>query len=314
MLTFSVSAKQNNNQRTGDHRADNSYHTQPPKSIEGFETEIYKTVGDIGLPIHIIYPKGHRNSQGLPAAVFFFGGGWRVGTPSQFEHQCRYLASRGMVAMTVEYRVFSRHGVGPVSCVRDAKSAIRWVRQNSKRLGIDPERILVGGGSAGGHLAASVATVREFDEETEDQTISSAPSALALFNPALVLARVEGEELTDTYTSMLASIEERMGVPPQNLSPYHCLSDQLPPTIIFHGRADKTVPLVTAQLFARKATAMGARCQLVAFEDQPHGFFNYGRADNKMFGATVSEMDRFLVSLGYIEGKDSVDIYLSLVN
>ena len=187
-LILPVSANENNtdqdNQRTA---------KLPPIYIDGFQTEIYKTVGEVELPIHIISPAGHQTSDKRPAAVFFFGGGWRSGTPTQFEYQCRYLATRGMVAMTVEYRVSSRHGVKAISCARDAKSAIRWVRQNAERLGVDPNRIVAGGGSAGGHLAGSVGTIRAFDEENEDHTVSSIPDALALYNPALVLANIEGQ-------------------------------------------------------------------------------------------------------------------------
>ena len=301
--TLPVSAQQNNNQRA---------RNQPPKSIDGFQTEIYKTVGDIELPIHIITPAGHRKNDKRPTAVFFFGGGWRGGTPSQFEHQCRYLATRGMAAMTVEYRVAGRHGVKAVSCVRDAKSAIRWVRQNAERLGIDPDRIVAGGGSAGGHLAGAIGTVRAFDEDNEDHTVSSIPNALALFNPVLVLAQVEGEEKIEA--ERLRLLEERIGVPSQNLSPYHHLSRDLPPTIIFHGRADTTVPFRSVELFTEKAKALGNRCELVAFDDQPHGFFNYGRDGNDMFEATVKAMDRFLVSLDYIQGVDTVNAYLASTN
>lgn len=122
--------------------------------FDGVRKEIYKTVGEVKLPIYIFAPPDHKPTDRRPAIIFFFGGGWTSGTPRQFEPQCRYLASRGMVAMTADYRVFSRHGTLAVKCVEDAKSAIRWVRANASRLGVDPKRIAAGGGSAGGHIAA----------------------------------------------------------------------------------------------------------------------------------------------------------------
>ena len=125
-----------------------------PKSLPGSRAEIYKRIGDVELPVHIFAPANHRPGDRSPAIVFFFGGGWQSGSPAQFQHHCEYLASRGMVAMTAEYRVLSRHGVKAVECFRDAKSALRWVRGNAERLGIDPARVAAGGGSAGGHLAA----------------------------------------------------------------------------------------------------------------------------------------------------------------
>ena len=119
-----------------------------------------------------------------PAAVFFYGGAWNRGTVTQFEQQAKYLASRGMVTFVADYRVKSRQKVAPDACVADAKSAVRWVRTHAERLGIDPERIAAGGGSAGGHIAAAAGMCDGLDDTAEaDSTISSKPNALLLFNP-----------------------------------------------------------------------------------------------------------------------------------
>lgn len=279
-----------------------------PQSFPGATTEIYKTVGDVKLPIHIFKPEGHSADDQSPAIVFYFGGGWRSGSPQQFIHHCEYLASRSMVAMTVEYRVANRHGVKAVSCLADAKSAFRWVRQNAQRLGIDPDRIAAGGGSAGGHLAGALATISAYDEPDEDVSISSAPNALALFNPALTLAPVEGEE-TPSQRQMDA-LNQRMGVPLESFSPYHNLSTDLPPTIIFHGTADPTVPYRSVELFTKKAQSLGNDCTLVGYEGQKHGFFNYKEGGGPMFVATLTETDKFLTSLGYLTGKPQVESFL----
>jgi len=278
-----------------------------PKSLPGSRAEIYKKVGEVELPIHIFEPANHKPGDQRPAIVFFFGGGWQSGSPSQFQHQCEYLAARGMVAMSAEYRVLSRHGVKAVSCFRDAKSALRWVRQNAARLGVDPNRIAAGGGSAGGHLAGALGTIQEFDEPGEDLAISAVPNALVLFNPGLVLAPVEGR--TENNGDKLASLAERLGVDPKRLSPYHHVRAGLPPSIIFHGQADTTVPYFTSALFAEKMKEQGNRCELVGYPGQTHGFFNYGRADNQYFRDTVKKMDAFLVSLGYLKGTDQVDAF-----
>ena len=68
--------------------------------LPGSRAEVYKTIGDVKLKIYIYEPKGHKAGAKRPAIVFFFGGGWRGGTPKQFLEHCRYLASKGMVAMT----------------------------------------------------------------------------------------------------------------------------------------------------------------------------------------------------------------------
>lgn len=275
----------------------------PPK-MEGAKVEVYKTVGDVKLKIYVFSPKGHRAGDSRPAAVFFFGGGWRAGTPRQFYHQCKYLASRGMVAMAADYRVASRHKIKAVACVADAKSAVRWIRKNAKRLGVDPSRIVAGGGSAGGHIAACTGTISRFDESSEDAKISSVPNALVLFNPALALAPYK-EDLPFPK-SRLAGIQARMGVEPEALSPVHHVKKGTPPTLILHGKGDTTVPFKTAQWFADAMKKSGARCKLVGYEGQPHGFFNYGRDGNGNYVKTVREMDLFLIELGYLKGKPTI--------
>lgn len=275
-----------------------------PKTLPGAVTEIYKTVGDVELPIHIYYPEDHKPNDNRPAIVFFFGGGWRSGSPAQFQNQCAYLASRGMVSMTAEYRVSSRHRVKAVSCIMDAKSAIRWARQNANRLGIDPNRLASGGGSAGGHLAGATGTIAKYDDPQDDTSISAVPNALCLFNPALVMAPVEGQP--PIPEKRLADLKQRIGVPLESFSPYHNVASGQPPAIIFHGTADKTVSHQSVELFAQKSQSKGNRCELVSYEGQGHGFFNYKPENTDMFVATVAEMDQFLVSLGYLKGKPSI--------
>jgi acetyl esterase/lipase len=282
---------------------------EAPGTLPGSRAEIYKTIGEVKLPIHIFEPENHKTGDKRAAIVFFFGGGWNNGSPGQFEKQCAYLASRGMVAMTVEYRVKSRHDVKAVSCFRDAKSAIRWVRKNARRLGVDPDRVVAGGGSAGGHLAGALGTISAFDEPTEDTSICTVPDALVLFNPGLILAPVEGYEVGNP--EKLAGMENRLGVPPRELSPYHNLSSNLPPTIIFHGKADTTVPYNTAERFTEQAKKKGNSVELVGYEGQGHGFFNYKETRKKPFIDTVKKMDAFLVSLGYLQGPDSVDAFFA---
>jgi len=269
-----------------------------PPDLPGAKVEAYKTVGDAKLNLYIFEPAGHKPSDKTPAIVFFFGGGWTGGSPQQFEQQCKHLAERGMVAITADYRVASRNQVKAVSCVADAKSAIRYVRQNAAKLGVDPNRIAAGGGSAGGHIAACTGVLTGFDESTEDAKISSVPNALALFNPAVVLAPVDGLRQLDA--AKVSSLADRMGTDPQKLSPYHNMHKGVPPTIIFHGQADTTVPYQTVELFTKAMQAAGNQCQLVGYEGQTHGFFNHGRNDNEHYQKTLDELDKFLVGLGYL--------------
>jgi acetyl esterase len=281
--------------------------TYPPVMPEA-RAETYKTIGQTNLQLYIFAPKDHATTNRRPAIVFFFGGGWTSGSPQQFEKQCQYFASRGMVAITADYRVASRQGAKPAQCVADAKSAIRWVRKNAARLGVDPNRVVAAGGSAGGHLAGCIAVVPDLDEPGEDTSISGVPNAAVLFNPALVLAPLDGQDFGRLSSRLTA---ERMGIEPQKISPVHHVKAGAPAIIIFHGKADTTVPFATAEAFAAKMKAAGNRCELVGFEDQAHGFFNYGRGDNQFFAQTLKQADQFLASLGYLTGPPQVDKFLN---
>jgi acetyl esterase len=279
----------------------------PPVMPEA-RAETYKTIDGTKLQLYIFTPKDRASTNRRPAIVFFFGGGWTSGSPQQFEKQCEYFASRGLVAITADYRVASRQHAKPVQCVADAKSAIRWVRKNAARLGVDPNRIAAAGGSAGGHLAGCIAVVPGLDEPGEDPSVSGVPNAAVLFNPALLLAPLEGKDFGRLVSRLTP---ERLGVEPEAISPAHHAHSNAPPIIIFHGKADTTVPFSTSEVFAAKMKAAGNRCELVGFDGEGHGFFNYGRGgDNKFFAQTLKQADEFLTSLGYLSGPPQVEKFL----
>ena len=276
----------------------------PPQLVEG-KSYVYKSVGETNLRIWAFSPKDHKPSDRRPAVVFFFGGGWQNGSPKQFEQHCRYLASRGIVALTADYRVASRQSVKAVDCVRDAKTAIRWSRSNAEKLGIDPNRIAAGGGSAGGHLAACTAILGDFDESSEDLSISSKPNALVLYNPAVALDTFEGSPtLSDERVALL---RDRMGVEPRALSPAHHVRAGTPPSIVFFGTDDDL--LLGAKFMEKQMQKVHCRFELVTYEGERHGFFNFGRGDNSKFRDTLTRTDQFLESLGWIAGKPAVESF-----
>lgn len=279
-----------------------------PPEMQGSRVEVYRQVGDVKLNAWVFEPMGHKASDRRAAVVFFFGGGWRGGSPGQFLPQCLHLAKRGMVAISADYRVKNRHGVRPQGCLADAKAAIRWMRANASRLGIDPKRIVASGGSAGGHLAAAVGLVPGF-EDGEHLKVSSVPNAMVLYNPGVVLAALEGHPEV-VPAEKLDSYNERTGGLAPKISPYHFIRADLPPSIIFHGTEDEAVPFATASLFAKTMTAAGNRCELKAYKGQPHGFFNPGRGEGeprkeatRNYYKTLGELDAFLISLGYLPPK-----------
>lgn len=266
--------------------------------VEGFRPDrevVYKTVGDVQLKLYLFTHPEHSPTDKRAAIVFFFGGGWNSGSPTQFYPHCEYLASRGMVALSADYRVFSRHKTSPRECVKDGKSAIRWIRQHAGELGIDPDRIAAAGGSAGGHVAAATGTVTAFNEEKEDLTVSSLPNALVLFNPVL-----------DTGPGTQA--HKRVTEYWQDISPMHNINGNTPATIIFLGTKDEVVPLESAEAFKTKMAEKGIRCDLEIYEGQKHGFFNFKNKEN--YTDTVKKMDRFLSSLGYLESLPAAETAL----
>jgi acetyl esterase/lipase len=265
-----------------------------PDTIQPDDVVIFKTIGEVDLKLHVFNPPGHGVATPRPAIVFFFGGGWQGGSPTQFYPHCAYFASRGMVAMAAEYRTHSQHGTSPYECVADAKSALRWIRQNAAALGIEANRVAAGGGSAGGHLAAAAALVTSFDDPADDLTASCRPAALVLFNPAF-----------DNGPGGCG--HPRVADRWQEFSPAHNIAPGAPPTIVFLGSQDTAIPVATAENYKQKMAVVYARCDVWIYEGQAHGFFNYRDGDNPYYHATVLEADRFLAGLGYIEGVATVE-------
>lgn len=262
-------------------------HDRAPRTV------VYKTVGDVELLLHVFEPLDHRAGDRRAAIVFFFGGGWFVGEPEQFFPHCAYLASRGMVAMSAEYRLRDVHGATPFDSVADARSAMRWVRGHAAELGVDSGRIAAGGGSAGGHLAAAAAHLRAFDDPTDDVGVSCRPDALVLFNP--VIDNGPGEYGHER-------VEDRW----REFSPAHNIRKGAPPTVVFQGTTDRIVGPAVAVRYAERMAEVGSRHELWLYEGKGHGFFRPDQGDGLAFGDAIREMDRFLRSLAFVRGEPTL--------
>jgi len=260
-------------------------------SFDGAKVETYKVASGDEMKLYIFNPKEHQPTKDKRAGiVFFFGGGWNGGTPAQFEQHCRYLASRGMVAITADYRVKSRQSTTPKECVADGKSAVRYIRSNAKRLGVDPNRIAAGGGSAGGQVAAAAGIVDGFDDAKDELSVSSKANALVLFNPVY-------DNGPDGWG------HSRVKDYWQKFSPAHNITKDDPPAVVFLGTKDSLIPVKTAETFRSKMRELGIKSDLHLYEGQPHGFFNEGKGGTEIFLDTLDKMDRFLVEHGYLEGQ-----------
>ena len=250
--------------------------------------QVYKKVDATELKLHFYYPEEANINDPLPAIIFFHGGGWVSGRITQFEPHARHFASKGMVAILAEYRIRSRYGTTPFDAVADAKSAIRFLRENADELGIDPDQIVGSGGSAGGHIAAAAAMVPGLDDPADNHAVSAVPNALVLFNPVY-------DNGPKGYGY------ERIGDRYPEISPMHNIKPGNPPTVVFLGTNDRLIPVATAKEYRDKMEKAGNVCELFLYEGKGHGFFNYHHTES--YQETLAEAERFLISLGYIESE-----------
>jgi len=256
------------------------------------QARVYKKVGDRELHLFVVNPEDWKSADRGPALVFFHGGGWVGGVPSQFNDQAAYLTRRGMVCIQVEYRLVKDVPGAPTNCVHDARSAMRWVRAHAGELGIDPARIGAGGGSAGGHLAAFVGLVDGLDDPQDDLKISPKANALVLFNPVFDNGPDGGWGTS------------RVGARYLEFSPAHNITPDDPPAIVFLGRNDALIGVPVVERFQSNMTKAGVRCETRFYEGQPHGFFN----KDPWKTITLAEADKFLASLGWLKGEPTLQV------
>ena len=251
----------------------------------------YKKTEQTSLGMRARYPEGHKVTDKRPAIIFFHGGGWVCGKPNLFTAQCRAYTMRGYVTFTASYRLINKDDTTVYECVQDAKSAVRWLRINAGRLGVDPDRIIVGGGSAGAHIAACTAIIEGFEEKGEDTTISSKANALLLYSPVL-----------DTSETGYGADKMTRGKK-TDLSPLHHVRPGICPTIVFYGTDDTVAKSESMVAFGKKMKEAGNNCMMVPFEGRKHKFFNPPGliARNKIedFDLCVEKGVEFLTSSGF---------------
>jgi acetyl esterase/lipase len=242
--------------------------------------EVYKSIDGKELDLHVFYRGSVKPAHPTPAIVMFHGGGFSKGDPSHFHYLCDYLASRGMVAISVRYRLNNDN----IQCLRDAKSAMRHVYKHAARFGIDPEKVAAGGGSAGGCLAAALSTSKLINEPTDDLSISPEPKALVLLNPI--------------YAS-----KGNLGAPRQeqdDFTPMNNIHSGMAPALVLFGDEDSFVDVPTMKKFQQMMSDAGVRSELKIYPGAKHAFFTKTK---EHVVNTLVEIDRFLESLGFLIGE-----------
>jgi acetyl esterase/lipase len=255
---------------------------------ESIKTFTYTKTKEAALHIAVHYPPGWKDTDKRPGIVFFFGGGWENGTINAFTPQATYFAARGMVTARADYRIKSRHGVTPKECVEDARAAMRWFRQNAAMLGVDPDKIVASGGSAGGHIAACTTLMPA--SEGKDEKPSCKANALVLYNPVLHF----GPQLLKKIDN-----NEALG---KAISPILYLTKGSPPTLLIFGTDDFLYK--QGEDFMLLSKKLGHRAEMFTAEKQPHGFF----WKKPWLEKTTQRADEFLASLGYLKAEPKVKL------
>lgn len=227
--------------------------------------EVYKTIDSFTLQVDIFYSSPSAQKRNKTAIVFFHGGGWAYGSPSEFFTTCERYARMGMVTFSVDYRLANENGevphptISPIECLMDAKSAVRWVRENAAKFGIDPNKIVVSGQSAGGQLALATAMIDEHNEKSDNAKISCRPDALMLFSATVNTLEAWCDRLLANRRIKIWSI-----------SPTHHMREGLPPMIHFHGTDDEMVPFWTIQFFENEMKKKGNYFELHVYKGRKH--------------------------------------------
>ena len=262
-------------------------------SADAQQKIFYKQIDDTKLYMEIYNPESMDSAKKYPVIVFYFGGGWSSGSTSQFEPHAKYFTQRGMVCVLVDYRVKDRQQTTPFESLKDAKSSIRFLRENANKFHIDTSKIVAAGGSAGGHLAAATALINDYNEISDNKSTSCIPNALVLYNPVI-------DNGPGGYGY------NKIGEAYKNFSPLHNIREGMPPAIIFLGTNDQIIPVETAKYFQKAMEKVKSQCVLKLYEGQGHGFFNYKNLEN--YKKTVFETDAFLQSIGYLKENPVVEI------
>jgi acetyl esterase len=267
----------------------------------------YKRVDNKDLHLYVLKPEDWKLGDKRPALVFFHGGGWEIGKgrPTQFNNQCKYFVTRGLVCIQVEYRLIQNNKLQvPIVCCQDAKSSMRYVRSHAAELGVDPDRIASFGSSAGGHLAAFVGMVEGTDDPQDDLKVSCKPAAMILYCPALLIknpiessANVNNPAKQKKFALLSEGIIEQY----KKISPFMSISSDDPPGLIQVGDQDGLLPPDDLKLVLDTCQKAGIRMESVVYPGEGHSFFSVNDSLDRFLETTVAS-DKFLASLGWVQG------------
>ncbi|WP_243349977.1 alpha/beta hydrolase fold domain-containing protein [Parabacteroides sp. FAFU027] len=257
-----------------------------PPASQTYRPELvsYKQVKRGNLYLHVFKPVSSKKGIKHPCIIYFFGGGWATGSPLQFYRECAYYASKGMVAITADYRISSVDQTTPFESVEDARDAIRYIRDHSMQLNLDANKIVAAGASAGGHLAAVTGIL----SNSIDNKSSYKPNLLVLYYPVI-------DNSPDGFGTK--ELKKRY----QEISPLHNIDNYVPPTLFILGTKDPLISVSTAETFKSKLKECGVACDLILYKGAGHPIFSYTKPLTSDFYKIRIDTDNFLKKQGYLK-------------
>jgi acetyl esterase/lipase len=260
--------------------------TRGPLSIE--KDIVFGKGGDIDLRLDIYRPPA--GTQNGMATIHMHGGGFTGGSKNTLSERVPPYARRGYVSLAVQYRLTGQ-AKWPAQ-IEDVKAAIRWARANAKSLGIDAGKIAVVGHSAGGHLAlfaAATANRPEFEGKGGTPGVGTEVVACCAYYPATeVRPRADGT----VHALMPAGSDEAAH---RGASPLTYIATGFPPTVIFHGTADTTIPLDSSERLFKQLRDARVPAELHAIEGVPHVFDSNKEYAEMAAGLADFFMDRHII-------------------
>ncbi|HSH96284.1 MAG TPA: alpha/beta hydrolase [Roseimicrobium sp.] len=222
--------------------------------------------------LNLAQPKDGKGP--FPAVLCIHGGGFRAGNREGYNKLCLKLAQNGYVAVTIEYRLAPKFQFP--AAVYDCKAAVRWLRLNAEKYHIDPSRIGVTGGSAGGHLAQFLGVTQgvvQFEGDSNPGASSDVSCVVNYYGPS---------DFTQSYGKSVDAHEVLplwFGGNLEQERQKHIVGSPLPwvtpksaPTLLVHGTEDKYVAYEQAIWMRDRMKVCGVPVELLTLEGAGHGF------------------------------------------
>jgi len=239
-----------------------------PDNVEEILDIEYGIGGERKLQLDLYLPKGRKKAT--PAIIFIHGGAWKSGKRSDMKFYCVKFAEKGYVTATVTYRLMDE-ACFPAA-VHDVKCAVRWLRANSAKYQVDPEHIVVSGNSAGGHLSMMIGYSDDPSLEGtggNNNVSSSVCAVVNFYGPTdLTTDFAKKQELVETFIG--GKTFEEAPDAYRLASPLFHLTRDDPPTLIFHGTIDSTVPIAQADMLAEKLKELKIDYVYEKYDGWPH--------------------------------------------